>query len=89
MQGLSPAGVCAWACPMQRLVQGWGPCSTAGPPQAHALPCFIGRVKPRANLLTDSDAESSSAGSSDEEDVPAAEPSGALGERIVPPTTEG
>ncbi|XP_019350069.2 testis-expressed protein 2 [Alligator mississippiensis] len=47
------------------------------------------RVKPRANLLADSDAESSSAGSSDEEDVPAAEPSGALGERIVPPTTEG
>uniref|UniRef100_A0A7M4G0W2 Testis-expressed sequence 2 protein-like n=2 Tax=Crocodylus porosus TaxID=8502 RepID=A0A7M4G0W2_CROPO len=47
------------------------------------------RVKPWVNLLADSDAESSSAGSSDEEDVPAAEPSGAPGERIVPPSTEG
>ncbi|XP_037767404.1 testis-expressed protein 2 [Chelonia mydas] len=46
-------------------------------------------AKPRVILLADSDAESSSAGSSDEEDVLAAEPSGALGERIVPPPAEG
>ncbi|KFW01121.1 Testis-expressed sequence 2 protein, partial [Fulmarus glacialis] len=36
----------------------------------------------------DSDAESSSAGSSDEEDVTSAEPVGALGERILLPGTE-
>uniref|UniRef100_A0A8C4WR49 Testis-expressed sequence 2 protein n=1 Tax=Gopherus evgoodei TaxID=1825980 RepID=A0A8C4WR49_9SAUR len=45
-------------------------------------------VKPRVILLADSDAESSSAGSSDE-DILAAEPSGALGERIVPLSAEG
>ncbi|KAM7152486.1 testis-expressed protein 2-like [Macrochelys suwanniensis] len=46
-------------------------------------------AKPRGILLADSDAESSSAGSSDEEDILATEPSGALGERIVPPPAEG
>uniref|UniRef100_A0A8C0J7Q6 SMP-LTD domain-containing protein n=1 Tax=Chelonoidis abingdonii TaxID=106734 RepID=A0A8C0J7Q6_CHEAB len=45
-------------------------------------------AKPRVVLLADSDAESSSAGSSDE-DVLAAEPSAALGERIVPSPAEG
>ncbi|NXT43335.1 TEX2 protein, partial [Pelecanoides urinatrix] len=44
---------------------------------------------PRLILLADSDAESSSAGSSDEEDVTAAEPTGALGERVLLPGTEG
>ncbi|NXK55721.1 TEX2 protein, partial [Chauna torquata] len=46
-------------------------------------------AKPRLILLADSDAESSSAGSSDEEDIAAAEPAGALGERVPPPGTEG
>ncbi|NWW87884.1 TEX2 protein, partial [Rhynochetos jubatus] len=46
-------------------------------------------ARPRLILLADSDAESSSAGSSDEEDIPAAEPTGALGERVLPPGTEG
>ncbi|KAM6352430.1 testis-expressed protein 2-like [Alca torda] len=46
-------------------------------------------ARPRLILLADSDAESSSAGSSDEEDVPTAEPMGALGERVPPPGTEG
>ncbi|XP_075575130.1 testis-expressed protein 2 [Pelecanus crispus] len=46
-------------------------------------------ARPRLILLADSDAESSSAGSSDEEDVAAAEPAGALGERILPPGAEG
>ncbi|NXK06156.1 TEX2 protein, partial [Herpetotheres cachinnans] len=46
-------------------------------------------ARPRLILLADSDAESSSAGSSDEEDVTAAEPVGALGERVLPPGTEG
>ncbi|XP_050761847.1 testis-expressed protein 2-like [Gymnogyps californianus] len=43
----------------------------------------------RLILLADSDAESSSAGSSDEEDVAAAEPAGALGERVPLPGAEG
>ncbi|NXG83382.1 TEX2 protein, partial [Stercorarius parasiticus] len=46
-------------------------------------------ARPRLILLADSDAESSSAGSSDEEDVATAEPMGALGERVPPPSTEG
>uniref|UniRef100_A0A8B9UR48 SMP-LTD domain-containing protein n=2 Tax=Anas zonorhyncha TaxID=75864 RepID=A0A8B9UR48_9AVES len=46
-------------------------------------------AKPRLILLADSDAESSSAGSSDEEDITTAEPAGALGERVPPPGTEG
>ncbi|NXA17148.1 TEX2 protein, partial [Ibidorhyncha struthersii] len=46
-------------------------------------------ARPRLILLADSDAESSSAGSSDEEDVATAEPTGALGERVPPPGTEG
>ncbi|NXL29947.1 TEX2 protein, partial [Glaucidium brasilianum] len=46
-------------------------------------------ARPRLILLADSDAESSSAGSSDEEDVAAAEPVGAPGERVPPPGTEG
>ncbi|NXG46292.1 TEX2 protein, partial [Psilopogon haemacephalus] len=54
-------------------------------------PAEAGRegARPRLILLADSDAESSSAGSSDEEDIPAAEPMGALGERVPPPGTEG
>ncbi|NWX46627.1 TEX2 protein, partial [Steatornis caripensis] len=54
-------------------------------------PAEAGRegARPRLILLADSDAESSSAGSSDEEDVTAAEPAGALGERVLPPGTEG
>ncbi|KAM6114265.1 testis-expressed protein 2-like [Pterocles gutturalis] len=47
------------------------------------------RARPRLILLADSDAESSSAGSSDEEDVTAAEPTGAQGERVPPPAAEG
>ncbi|NXY08597.1 TEX2 protein, partial [Pteruthius melanotis] len=46
-------------------------------------------ARPRLILLADSDAESSSAGSSDEEDVTTAEPVGAPGERLPPPGTEG
>ncbi|NXC77574.1 TEX2 protein, partial [Anhinga anhinga] len=46
-------------------------------------------ARPRLILLADSDAESSSAGSSDEEDITAAEPAGALGERVPPPSAEG
>lgn len=45
------------------------------------------RARPRLILLADSDAESSSAGSSDEEDVAAAEPVGAPG--VPPPGAEG
>ncbi|NXI96809.1 TEX2 protein, partial [Psophia crepitans] len=45
--------------------------------------------RPRLVLLADSDAESSSAGSSDEEDITAAEPMGAPGERVLPPSAEG
>ncbi|NWR68092.1 TEX2 protein, partial [Bucorvus abyssinicus] len=44
-------------------------------------------ARPRLILLADSDAESSSAGSSDEEDVATAEPMGALG--VPPAGTEG
>ncbi|NXP21857.1 TEX2 protein, partial [Scytalopus superciliaris] len=46
-------------------------------------------ARPRLILLADSDAESSSAGSSEEEDVTAAEPVGAPGERVPLPGTEG
>ncbi|NXY19699.1 TEX2 protein, partial [Atrichornis clamosus] len=46
-------------------------------------------ARPRLILLADSDAESSSAGSSDEEDFTTAEPVGAPGERVPPPGTEG
>ncbi|NWI62695.1 TEX2 protein, partial [Todus mexicanus] len=46
-------------------------------------------ARPRLIVLADSDAESSSAGSSDEEDLAAAEPAGALGERVPPPSAEG
>ncbi|XP_062999493.1 testis-expressed protein 2-like [Elgaria multicarinata webbii] len=46
-------------------------------------------VKPHLVLLADSDAESSSAGSSDEEDLPAMEPSGISGERNPLPGAEG
>ncbi|XP_068024403.1 testis-expressed protein 2-like [Melanerpes formicivorus] len=54
-------------------------------------PADAGRegARPRLLLLADSDAESSSAGSSEEEEVSAAEPMGALGERVPPPGTEG
>ncbi|NXD99778.1 TEX2 protein, partial [Chaetorhynchus papuensis] len=54
-------------------------------------PAEAGRegARPRLILLADSDAESSSAGSSDEEDVTTAEPLGAPGERLPPPGTEG
>ncbi|NXU98674.1 TEX2 protein, partial [Cettia cetti] len=54
-------------------------------------PAEAGRegARPRLILLADSDAESSSAGSSDEEDVTTAEPPGAPGERLPPPGTEG
>ncbi|NWH46505.1 TEX2 protein, partial [Fregata magnificens] len=54
-------------------------------------PAEAGRegARPRLILLADSDAESSSAGSSDEEDVAAAEHAGALGERVLPPGAEG
>nr|XP_056722511.1 testis-expressed protein 2-like [Euleptes europaea] len=46
-------------------------------------------VKPRLVLLADSDAESSSAGSSDEEDLSTVEPSGVSGDRNIPPGGEG
>ncbi|NXS25213.1 TEX2 protein, partial [Mystacornis crossleyi] len=46
-------------------------------------------ARPRLILLADSDAESSSAGSSDEEDVTTAEPVGVPGERLPLPGTEG
>ncbi|NWY67581.1 TEX2 protein, partial [Erithacus rubecula] len=54
-------------------------------------PAEAGRegARPRLILLADSDAESSSAGSSDEDDVTTAEPVGAPGERLPPPGTEG
>ncbi|XP_010286065.1 PREDICTED: testis-expressed sequence 2 protein-like, partial [Phaethon lepturus] len=52
-------------------------------------PAEAGREGPRLILLADSDAESSSAGSSDEDDITAAEPTGALGERVPPPGAEG
>ncbi|NXU59314.1 TEX2 protein, partial [Turnix velox] len=45
-------------------------------------------ARPRLILLADSDAESSSAGSSDEEDITTAEPTGTQGERVPPPGTE-
>ncbi|NXF35517.1 TEX2 protein, partial [Nyctibius bracteatus] len=46
-------------------------------------------ARPRLILLADSDAESSSAGSSDEEDVASAEPAGVLGERVPLSGAEG
>ncbi|NWH75265.1 TEX2 protein, partial [Piaya cayana] len=46
-------------------------------------------ARPRLILLADSDAESSSAGSSDEEDVATTEPVGAPGERVPPASMEG
>uniref|UniRef100_A0A8C3UQH5 SMP-LTD domain-containing protein n=1 Tax=Catharus ustulatus TaxID=91951 RepID=A0A8C3UQH5_CATUS len=51
-------------------------------------PAEAGRegARPRLILLADSDAESSSAGSSDEDDGTSAEP---MGERLPPPGTEG
>ncbi|NXC83497.1 TEX2 protein, partial [Cercotrichas coryphoeus] len=54
-------------------------------------PAEAGRegARPRLILLADSDAESSSAGSSDEDDVTTAEPVGAPGDRLPPPGTEG
>uniref|UniRef100_A0A8C5IIT9 TEX2 protein n=1 Tax=Junco hyemalis TaxID=40217 RepID=A0A8C5IIT9_JUNHY len=54
-------------------------------------PAEAGRegARPRLILLADSDAESSSAGSSDEDDATGAEPVGAPGERLPPPGTEG
>ncbi|XP_057891188.1 testis-expressed protein 2-like [Melospiza georgiana] len=54
-------------------------------------PAEAGRegARPRLILLADSDAESSSAGSSDEDDAAGAEPVGAPGERLPPPGTEG
>ncbi|NWI35783.1 TEX2 protein, partial [Picathartes gymnocephalus] len=54
-------------------------------------PAEAGRegARPRLILLADSDAESSSAGSSDEEDVTTTEPLGAPGDRLPPPGTEG
>ncbi|NXJ97167.1 TEX2 protein, partial [Corythaixoides concolor] len=54
-------------------------------------PAEAGRegARPRLILLADSDAESSSAGSSDEEDIATAEPMGVLGERVPAPGTEG
>ncbi|XP_067858944.1 testis-expressed protein 2 [Heptranchias perlo] len=45
--------------------------------------------KPRAFVLADSDEESSSAGSSDEEEVPTAEPQGTIGDKLGPPGAEG
>ncbi|XP_048408300.2 testis-expressed protein 2 isoform X1 [Stegostoma tigrinum] len=45
------------------------------------------QCKPRALVLADSDEESSSAGSSDEEEVPSAEPQGV--EKLGPPGVEG
>ncbi|NXU44881.1 TEX2 protein, partial [Drymodes brunneopygia] len=54
-------------------------------------PAEAGRegARPRLTLLADSDAESSSAGSSDEEDVTSTEPLGPPGERPPLPGTEG
>uniref|UniRef100_A0A8C3N559 Uncharacterized protein n=2 Tax=Geospiza parvula TaxID=87175 RepID=A0A8C3N559_GEOPR len=54
-------------------------------------PAEAGRegARPRLILLADSDAESSSAGSSDEDDATSAEPVGAPGERLPPSGTEG
>ncbi|KFO95535.1 Testis-expressed sequence 2 protein, partial [Calypte anna] len=54
-------------------------------------PAEAGRegARPRLILLADSDAESSSAGSEEEEDVATTEPVGALGERGPQPSTEG
>ncbi|KAG7491827.1 hypothetical protein MATL_G00008220 [Megalops atlanticus] len=50
-----------------------------------------GSVASRSRLcvLADSDEESSSAGSSDEEEVPLSEPQGSLGEKSIPPGAEG
>uniref|UniRef100_UPI00398ED9DA testis-expressed protein 2 n=1 Tax=Pristiophorus japonicus TaxID=55135 RepID=UPI00398ED9DA len=45
--------------------------------------------KPRAFVLADSDEESSSAGSSDEEEVPTAEPQGTIGDKLCPSGVEG
>ncbi|XP_067089855.1 testis-expressed protein 2-like [Osmerus mordax] len=45
--------------------------------------------KPRLCVLADSDEESSSAGSSDEEDLPPSEPQGTPGEKGTPPLADG
>ncbi|XP_069065891.1 testis-expressed protein 2-like isoform X2 [Pleurodeles waltl] len=51
--------------------------------------CKEGVQLPRASLLADSDEESSSAGSSDEEDVPPVEAPGTLGDRTISSNAEG
>ena len=45
--------------------------------------------KPRLSVLADSDEESSSAGSSDEEEVMPADPQGPLGDKGTPPGADG
>ncbi|KAK2833518.1 hypothetical protein Q5P01_017407 [Channa striata] len=45
--------------------------------------------KPRLCILADSDEESSSAGSSDEEEVPLSEPQGSVGDKTVPVAADG
>ncbi|KAF7652827.1 hypothetical protein LDENG_00091950 [Lucifuga dentata] len=47
------------------------------------------RSKPRLCTLADSDEESSSAGSSDEEEIPLSEPQGPLGDKSTPGATDG
>lgn len=48
--------------------------------------CCVFSSKPRMCILADSDEESSSAGSSDEEEIPAHEPQGSVGDKttVVP-----
>ncbi|KAJ3600546.1 hypothetical protein NHX12_031527 [Muraenolepis orangiensis] len=57
-----------------------------GGAKAHRVPdaCQEGS-KPRLCVLADSDEESSSAGSSDEEDLPPSEPQGSAGDKAAPP----
>ncbi|XP_053327507.1 testis-expressed protein 2-like [Spea bombifrons] len=48
-----------------------------------------GPLNPRARIFTDSDEESSSAGSSEDEEISVAEAPGAVGERLTPANAEG
>uniref|UniRef100_A0AAR2IW37 SMP-LTD domain-containing protein n=1 Tax=Pygocentrus nattereri TaxID=42514 RepID=A0AAR2IW37_PYGNA len=57
--------------------------------EAENLTESSGLVGPRLCIIADSDEESSSAGSSDEEDSVPCEPQGTLGEKSMPPGSDG
>ena len=63
--------------------------SEAAPLFLACPPVYPPTCRPILNVLADSDEESSSAGSSDEEELPLSEPQGPLGEKGSTLVTEG